>query len=122
MRYIRIDPKSLKADVVASKDDKAICVPALRERSGSAFTDLLHYTVRFDVLYPIVEQSDRKREVHVKYSLHEADPWLVALAGIMWEGLVQGLTWDVIKLSCLSALNKLRQNRLAPPTGVTTRS
>lgn len=75
MRYIRIDPKSLEADVVASKDDKAICVPLRRERSGSPFTDLLHYTVRFDVLYPMDEASDRKRVVRVKYSLHEADPW-----------------------------------------------
>src|SRR5947209_15061319 len=82
MRYIRINPKSLEADVVASKDDKAIYIPVRRERSGSAFTDLLHYTVRFDVLYPMVEAVDRKRGVRVKYSLHEADPWLVALAGI----------------------------------------
>jgi hypothetical protein len=122
MRYIRIDPKSLEAEIVASKYDKAIYVPVRRERSGSAFTDMLHYIVRFDVLYPMVEARDRKRGVHVKYSLHEADPWLVALAGIMWEGLVQGLTWDIIKLSCLSALAKLREKRLAPPAGVTTRS
>jgi hypothetical protein len=122
MRYIRINPKSLEADIVASKDDKAIYVPIQRERSGSAFTDLLHYTVRFDVLYPMVETHDRKRGAQVSYSLHEADPWLVALAAIMWQGLVQGLTWDVIKHSCLSALDKLRQKRLAPPTGVTTKT
>src|SRR5436853_7874768 len=122
MRYIRINPKSLEADVVASKDDKAIYIPVRRERSGSAFTDLLHYTVRFDVLYPMVEAVDRKRGVRVKYSLHEADPWLVALAGIMWEGLVQGLTWDIIKLSCLAALNKLRQKQLAPPTAIVAKS
>lgn len=122
MRYIRINPNSLKADIVATKHDKAIYVPVRRERSHSAFTDLLHYTVRCDVLYPMVEARDRKRGAQVKYSLHEADPWLVALAGIMWEGLVQGLTWDVIKHSCLSALDKFRQKRLAPPTGVTTKS
>jgi hypothetical protein len=121
MRYIRIDPESLEVEIVASKNDRSIHVPVRRERSGSAFTDMLHYTVRFDVLYPMVETRDRKRGVHVKYSLHEADPWLVALAGIMWEGLVQGLTWDVIKLLCLSALDKLRRKRLAPPTEVTTK-
>jgi hypothetical protein len=118
MRYIRIDPKSLKAEVVASKDGNAIFVPVRRTRSGSAFTDLLHYTVRFDVLYPMVEARDRKRGVQVKYSLHEADPWLIALAAIMWQGLVQGLTWDVIKFSCLSALDKLRHKRLAPAARV----
>jgi hypothetical protein len=122
MRYIRIHPKSLDADIVVSRDDKAIYIPVRRDRSGSAFTDLLHYTVRFDVLHPIVDARKRKRGVRVKYSLHEADPWLVALAGIMWEGLVQGLTWDVIKLSCLLALDKLREKRLAPPTAVMTKS
>jgi len=116
MRYIRIDPKSLKAEIVASKDGNAIFVPVRRTRSGSAFTDLLHYTV----LYPMVEARDRKRGVQVKYSLHEADPWLVAVAAIMWQGLVQGLTWDVIKLSCLSALDRLRQKRLAPPARAKT--
>jgi hypothetical protein len=122
MRYIRVDQKSLEADIVASKDDKAIYVPVRRERSGSAFTDLLHYTVHVDVLYPMVEARNRKRGVHVSYRLHEADPWLVAIFGIMWQGLVQGFTWDVIKHFCLSALDKLRHNRLAPRTGVTTKS
>jgi hypothetical protein len=122
MRYIRINRKSLDANVVTSKDDKAIYIPVRKARRGSAFTDLLHYTVRFDVLYPMVEAADRKRGVHVKYSLHEADPWLVALAAIMWEGLVQGLTWDIIKFSCLAALNKLRQKQLAPPTQIVTKT
>src|SRR5438874_10895140 len=122
MRYIRIDPKSLATEVVASKDERAIHVPLRNQRRDSAFTDMLHYTVYFDVIYPLVEASDRKRGVHVKYSLHEPDPWLVALAAIMWQGLVQGLTWDIIKVSCLSALDKLRHKRLAPPAGVTSRT
>jgi hypothetical protein len=122
MRYIRINRKSLEADVVASKSAKAIYVPVRRERIGSAFTDLLHYTVLFEVLYPMVEAGDRKRGIRVKYHLPEADPWLVALAAIMWEGLVQGLTWDLVKLSCLSALDNLREKRLAPPAGITTKS
>ncbi len=121
MRYIRIDPKSLATEVVASKGERAIHVPIRNQRRGSAFTDMLHYAVYFDVIYPLVEARDRKRSVHVKYSLHEPDPWLVALAAIMWQGLVQGLTWDTIKASCLSALDKLRHKRLAPPAGLTSK-
>ena len=121
MRYIRIDPKSLATEVVASKDERAINVPIRSQRHGSAFTDMLHYTVYFDVIYPLVEAGDRKRGVNVKYSLHEPDPWLVALAAIMWQGLVQGFTWDVIKASCLSALGKLRQKQLAPSAGSTSK-
>ena len=82
---------------------------------------MLHYTVYFDVIYPLVEQRDRKHGAHVKHKLPDPDPWLVALAAIMWQGLVQGLTWDVIKASCLSALDKLRGKRLAPPAGVVSK-
>jgi hypothetical protein len=121
MRYIRIDPKSLKSEVVVSRDQRAIHVPIRSQRRGSAFTDMLHYTVYFDVIYPLVEADDRKRGVKVKYSLHEPDPWLVALAAIMWQGLVQGFTWDVIKAACLSALDRLRPKRLAPPAQVTSK-
>jgi hypothetical protein len=54
--------------------------------------------------------------------LQEPDPWFVALVALMWQGLVQGLTWDAIKASCLLALDKLRQKRLAPrDRAITTR-
>jgi hypothetical protein len=122
MRYIRINPKSLATEVVVSKDDDGIYVPVRRDRSGSALTDMLHYTLYFDVLYPLVEAPDRKRGAQIKYSLHYPDPWLVALFAVMWQGLVQGLTWDVIKALCLAALHKLRQKRLAPSSGVTSKT
>src|SRR4051812_32699693 len=114
MRYIRIDRRSLEAEVVGAKGKGAIFVPIRKDRSGSAFRDMLHYTVYFDVLYPLIEARDQKRGVHIGYKLTEPDPWLIALAAIMWEGLVQGLTWDIIKFMCLSALDKLCQKHLAP--------
>jgi hypothetical protein len=98
-----------------AKDKKSIFVPLKSDRAGSRFTDMLHYVVYFEVLYSIVETADRKRGVRgVKYSLVEPDPWLIALAGIMWEGLVQGLTWDTIKALSLAALGKLREKGIAP--------
>ena len=117
MRYIRIDRPSLKVEVVGSKnakDKKSVFVPLKADSSGSAFIDVLHYVVFFDVLYPLVETADRKRGVQVSYRLVEPDPWLVALAAIMWEGLVQGLTWDTVKMLSLAALGKLREKRIAP--------
>jgi hypothetical protein len=114
MRYIRIDRDSLKVEVVDVKDKKRVFVPIKSDRSGSAPTDMLDYTVYFDVLYPIVEAPNRKRGIHIRYKLPEPDPWLIALAAIMWEGLVQGLTWDTIKMLSLAALGKLREKRLAP--------
>ena len=114
MRYIRIDPKSLEAEIVKEKGKRAVFVPLKRDRSGSALTDMLHYTVYFDVLYPLVEARDHKRGVKVSYKLPEPDPWLIALAAIMWQGLIQGLTWDTIKALSLVALNRLREVDLAP--------
>jgi len=117
MRYIRIDRRSLKVEVVNAKDAKdakSVFVPVKSDRYGSALTDMLHYVVYFDVLYPIVEAADRKRGVIIKHRLYEPDPWLIALAAIMWEGLVQGLTWDTIKMLSLAALGRLREKRLAP--------
>jgi len=117
MRYIRIDKPSLKVEVVGrknAKDKKGVFVPVKADSSGSALTDVLHNVVYFDVLYPLVEKAHRKREVHVSHRLVEPDPWLVALAAIMWEGLVQGLTWDAIKMLLLAALGRLREKRIAP--------
>jgi hypothetical protein len=74
MRYIRIDRDSLKVEVVDVKDKKRVFVPIKSDRSGSAPTDMLDYTVYFDVLYPIVEAPNRKRGIHIRYKLPEPDP------------------------------------------------
>ena len=123
MRYIRIDPQSLATEVLPSKEGSGIFVPVRANRHGSALIDMLHYTAYFDVLYPVAGPRQQKGGAHVSASLPEPDPWFVALVALMWQGLVQGLTWDVIKASCLLALDKLRQTRLAPPavTSVATR-
>jgi hypothetical protein len=115
MPYIRIRKTSLAVDVVTGRSTRGVFVPIKRDRSGSAFNDQLHYLVYFNVLYPSVQARDQEKGRRVKYKLIEPDPWLIALAAIMWQGLIQGLTWDVIKASCLAALSKLRKKNLAPP-------
>ena len=119
MRYIRIDPESLTTEVLPSKAGAGIFVPVRINRHGSALTDMLHYTAYFDVLYPVVGPREQKGSARVSASLPEPDPWFVVLVALMWQGLVQGLTWDAIKASCLLALDKLRQRRLAPPGDAT---
>jgi hypothetical protein len=115
MSYIRIRKTSLAVDVVTGRSTRGVFVPIKRDRSGSAFNDQLHYLVYFNVLYPSVQARDQEKGRRVKYKLIEPDPWLIALAAIMWQGLIQGLTWDVIKASCLAAFSKLRKKNLAPP-------
>lgn len=115
MRYIQINPRSLSTKVVGFKVGRAIYIPVRVRRHGSAMRDMLHYTAYFDVLYRVAGPSDQKDRARSSASLQEPDPWFVALVALMWQGLVEGLTWDVIKVSCLLALDKLRRQRLAPP-------
>jgi hypothetical protein len=119
MRYIRIDPESLTTEVLPSRSGPGIFVPVRTNRKGSVLTDMLHYTAYFDVLYPVAGPRQQKGGARVSASLLEPDPWFVALVALMWQGLVQGLTWDAIKASCLFALDKLRKKRLAPPVVAT---
>jgi hypothetical protein len=121
MPYIRVRKTSLAVDVVARRSTRGVFVPIKGDRAGSPFNDLLHHLVYFDVLYPLIQARDQKTGRRVKYKLIEPDPWLIALAAIMWQGLIQGLTWDVIKASCLAALAKLRKKNLAPPQTVRRR-
>jgi hypothetical protein len=50
----------------------------------------------------------------VRFSIRPPDPWLIGLAYVMWEGVIQGLTWDVVKVSVRTVLRKLQDLGLAP--------
>jgi hypothetical protein len=47
-------------------------------------------------------------------SLPPPPVWLVAIAGVMWEGIIQGATWDIVKMAISAAVTKLRDTGLAP--------
>ena len=67
------------------------------------------------VLHPSVRARHRRGGVRkVAYCGIEPDPWLVATAALMWQGIVQGLTWDVVKLFLSRAISVMRKNGLAP--------
>jgi hypothetical protein len=70
--------------------------------------------VYFDVLYPSMEAADRRAGRNRKACLITPDPWLVVLAAVMWEGIVQGLTWDCVKAAGKAALARLAERGLAP--------
>ena len=50
----------------------------------------------------------------IAFSIRPPDPWLIVLALVMWEGIIQGLTWDVVKVSVRTVLRNLQDLRLAP--------
>ncbi len=65
----------------------------------------------YEVIYPSVY---RRAPKEVKYSLFPPDAWLLALAAVMWEGIVQGLAWDAVKATGQRLIASLRENGLAP--------
>lgn len=98
-------------------------VISVRARPRDVLELPLNRLLYFAVLYPYVHKQDREAGKRgVKYRLAEPDAWLIGLAAIMWEGLIQGLTWDVIKASVLLARDKLRAAGLAPSPPASSRS
>lgn len=110
-RYIRIDRKSLHVSVVEKGPRSGIVVPA--ENEGASFQEIpLRRMLYRDVLYPLAKKWSRQAGVDVRFSLDEPEPWLVAIACVMWQGLIQGLTWEAVKAIVLEALNTLRESDL----------
>jgi len=73
------------------------------------------------VIYPARYARDKARGITgKKYMLWAPEPWMIALGMVMWDGIVQGVTWDAVKLSVRAALAKLRHAGIAPPAGKTS--
>jgi hypothetical protein len=123
VRYIRIDPGTLDVEVGPKPGIPKLTISlAPRRRRGSRIDHPIADAVLFDVLYPAAHEQDRRLgHTGRAYNLVPPDPWLVALGLVMWEGIVQGLSWDVVKLAVRAALAKLRRSRAAPPAALSER-
>src|SRR6266487_6892806 len=106
MRYIHVHPETLEVTVRYKVGDPRLTIPLAPGRPRGARIDHpIAKAVLRDVLYPAVRERDhRLGRTGVKYALVSPDPWLVALGLVMWEGIVQGLSWDAVKLSVRAAL------------------
>ena len=112
MNYITVKPENLEIALVDTKPESEFAIPIKKTRNDVLERDF-HGLVFFKVLYPYVADEDKaKGKRKTAYSLADPDPWLVALAAIMWQGLIQGLTWDMIKLAALKGISFLRSNDL----------
>jgi hypothetical protein len=70
---------------------------------------------------PTVHRRDRLDNSKPKYggvktSYYLSPPplWLAAIAGVMWEGVLQGAAWDTVKFAVRRALDKLSNEGLIP--------
>jgi hypothetical protein len=77
--------------------------------------------VYFRVLYPL-EEADalEKTGLEHHFLLAPPEPWMLAIAHVAWQSLIEGLPWDLVKLACVKALKKLRMSSVAPPARGTT--
>jgi len=116
MDYIQIDPKTLELSFSDREPEKDFLIPTHKSKYD-VLERGFHGLVYFNVLYPYVKEEDEaKGKQNIAYSLVEPDPWLVTIAAIMWQGLIQGLTWDIIKLAVLKGLDFLKMKKLATVT------
>ena len=113
MKYILINRKNLSVDVSKKPSKKTFAIPS---KLKSTFRDLspLQSLIYYKILYPAKSAEDKKKGIKVTYLLYHPDPWMIAIAYIMWEGIIQGFTWDSTKLLIDSALEKLVSFKLAP--------
>ncbi len=115
MKHIRHNPRTNTVTVGDGDPGGKRIVPVVEPSKVDLERNPIASFIYWEVLYPAVEAKDRREgRTGVAYSLVPPDPWLVALGMVMWEGIVQGLSWDVVKLSVRKALSVMQSQGVAP--------
>ena len=111
-----IHPRSLEVELAEEPRKGQISVPLSDWANEAPVAARLKWHILFGVLYPASQRRDKRLgRTGIKYRLLPPDPWLIVLGTVMWQGIVQGMSWDAVKYSVSAALRKLRAARLAPP-------
>ncbi len=97
MRYVVINPTSMRVEVRTRMSSTLISIPPPKKAwlDGNELFELVH----MDVIYATRQRLDAKQGIRAWYKLPEPDQWLLAMGAVMWEGIVQGLAWDAIKMN-----------------------
>jgi hypothetical protein len=115
VKHIRHHPRTNTVSVGEGDPGGKRVVPVVNPFRVDLRRNPIAPAVYENVLYPAVEAEDRRAgRKDVAYSLVQPDPWLIALAMVMWEGIVQGLSWDVVKVSVRKALAMMQAEGVAP--------
>ena len=111
--YVNVDPKTL--EITISKEKNAPMAIPLEIQSVGDMPPMWE-VVYFQYMYG--EYHRKQQELtpgrRVAASLAPPPPWVVALAGVMWEGIIQGAGWDSVKVAVSYAMSKLKAAGLAP--------
>lgn len=121
-RHIIVQPDlsitvELQASGVCIEVPEALAFPVLIEdaqRSAELSKILASSLPKIDktLLAEMVARSDG-RPVVVN-TVFPPDPWLLAVAYVMWEGMSRGLTWDTVKVLIENAIKKMQSLGVAP--------
>ena len=113
--YATIRPEPLAFDVASSPAPGLLCVPLHKPPEDDVLMTL-ETRITEHVSCPWVWDEDDDAGRHALYQIGPPDPWMLALGALVWEGLVQGATWDAVKVAATRALDKLRAVNAAPPS------
>jgi hypothetical protein len=111
MKLITLKARSLTLNVIDEDELKGSAIvirPTGDLMSESRLQDIVrdhHYHLRY--------LRDRRLGRNAKYCLRPQDPWEVACAALVWQGILQGLSWDAVKLALSAAWKALRNAPVA---------
>ena len=120
-KYIKFNSQTLSVKIVSRKGPVETTIKAT-PWNGDPVSHPLSDIVYHDILYPAIEARDKRQGKKCTYSLVHPDPWLVGIAMVMREGIVQGIAWDTIKILVKKAYEVMATQGLAPRDVRTSRT
>ena len=113
MIYVNIDPKTLQIFLAKARLPYFISFEAKSDNSDSMY-NYISDKIYFDIMYPDVRRRDKAKGLNIKHKLAPPSPFEVSLGIIIWQGTIQGFSWDIIKLAVKSAIKSLKEAPLLP--------
>lgn len=118
--YILVDRNTLTINLSARRSSKHFTIPIAKSQIPHSIYSIREQLINW-VLNPAAHKAWEKahpdlikKGTSVAFCVGSPDSWLIALAYLMWQGIVQGLAWDVVKLSINEAVRALSSRDLAP--------
>ncbi|HBC45505.1 MAG TPA: hypothetical protein DEO84_08350 [candidate division Zixibacteria bacterium] len=125
MKYIHINLRKFEIDIGSRPIDPQLGFFSIKTEGENPdyFYQHLSNKILIEIFYAQLHEYQRQSysllppkapKLKVAYKLSPPDPWLVSIASIIWQGIIQGLAWDLVKNSAINALSVLRKEKLVP--------
>ena len=113
MNFINVNYENFSIRLEKIKLNSGFNIPV---KPKAAFYNLspIEKIIYYEILYRSTYAAEKRAGRKIAYCLAEPDPWLIALGYLMWQGIVQGMTWGMVKPLLQNCLNVLRKAGVAP--------